>query len=596
MKIFSASLALALFLAATLCETCFCAAWSNAQTQEQQKSEPERSTSTGDRSTELLNQQALALLYKEIDRAKLYNQTKDRIIVSSKIADVIWDIDPEKAKQLLRDSYSLITNAEAQEREGESKASLGVRTNALQETLRSEVLAVTQKHDPKLLQELLASVKESPKNLSALHNRPAVFGSSSFQKRALASLAIKLAPSEPQRAVEIAIDSLGYGVPEEFGGLFKILIESNGKYAHELFARATSVFSNDASSNVYDAVILSTYLRLIPQPESDVQLVQQFLNSALERMNYVWTSEQNSQNKDDVANRALLFAASQLYGFYRIYLPERASEVERLVRQTGGMKDSEQLNESEVGSKAESQSGVERILEWAEREGNEENRDALYLEAALLLSRNENYARALDVAARANNLERRGAVITFIRREQAEHLIKQEELFSAIKIIEQIDDPELRVELTVLFAKAGQKKYGELTRAVLDDTRRLLEKNVGSTVHARAYLWLASAYATFEPLLSFELMTSAVKLANKAKDLNDLSAEPKLIHLGGKSNKAIPVGTAKGDFLSGFRLLAPQNFSAAASIAEDFNSQLLRGLSIVAVAEAVLPRKTARQK
>jgi hypothetical protein len=123
-----------------------------------------------------------------------------------------------------------------------------------------------------------------------------------------------------------------------------------------------------------------------------------------------------------------------------------------------------------------------------------------------------------------------------------------------------------------------------------------LEKNVGSTTHARAYLWLASGYAAFEPLLSFELMTSAVKFANKARDLNDLSSEPKLIHLGGKSNKAIAVGTARGDFLPGFRLLAPENFSAAESIAEGFDSQLLRGLSTVAVTETILAQKTARNK
>jgi len=588
---------LALFLAAILSQTSLCAARLDSRWKEQQKPKPERSTGTDDKSSALLKQEALALLYKEIDRAKLYNQIKDRIIVWSKIADVIWGTDPEKGRQLLRDSYSLVTSAEAPEREGESKGSLAVRTSTLQETLRSEVLAVTQKHDPGLLQELIKSVKENPRNLSEMHNRPAVFGSSSFQKRALASLAIKLAPSEPQRAVDYAIDSLGYGVPEEFGALFQILIANDRKYAHELFARATSVFSNDASSNLYDAVILSTYLRLIPQPESDVQLVQQFLNSALERMNYVWKSGQNSQTNDEVVNRALLFASGQLYGFYRLYLPEKAPEVEGLIRQAGGTTDAEQQKESEeLISKGEAQPEVESILERAEKERNEENRDALYLEAALMLSRDGSYTRALDVAARATNLERRGAVMTYIRREQAEHLIKQGELFSAAKIAEQIDDPELRVELTVLLARAGSKKYGELTRAVLEDTRKLLEKNVGSTVHARAYLWLASAYATFEPLLSFELMTSAVKFANKARDLNDLNAERKLIHFGGKSNKAIAIGTAKGDFLPGFKLLGRENFLAASSIAESFDSQLLRGLSIVAVSEAVLARKTAREK
>lgn len=496
---------------------------------------------------------------------------------------------------MLRDAYSLITSAEAPEREGDSKASLGLRTTALQGMLRSEVLAVTQKHDPKLLQELMADFKENPKRLTALHNRPTVFGSSSFQKQALAAMAVRLAPTEPQRAVAYALESLGYGVPQEFGPLFKILADNDGKYGYELFAKTTSIFLADPSTNLYDAVILSTYLRVIPQPESDRQLVQQFLNGTLGRMNNAWKSDQSSETHDPVVKGALLFAAGQLYGFYRIYLPEKVPEVEELIRQVGGTSADQQSESEELNSKGEAQTDVEKILERAEKEANEENRDALYLEAALMLSKEGNYARALEVASRANNLKRRGAVITFIRREQAENLIKQRELFSAAKIIEQIDDPELRVELTVLLAQAGKKTSGELTRAVLEDTRRLLEKNVGSTIHARAYLWLASAYATFEPLLSFDLMTSAVKFANKARDFNDLSSESRFIHLGGKSNKAIAVGTAKGDFLPGFKLLAPANFAAAGTIAESFDSQLFRGLATVAVAEAIVTQKTARK-
>lgn len=39
----------------------------------------------------------------------------------------------------------------------------------------------------------------------------------------------------------------------------------------------------DTSTNLYDAVIASSYLRLLPEPESDVALVRRFLSVALER-------------------------------------------------------------------------------------------------------------------------------------------------------------------------------------------------------------------------------------------------------------------------------------------------------------------------
>lgn len=53
---------------------------------------------------------------------------------------------------------------------------------------------------------------------------------------------------------------------------------------------------------------------------------------------------------------------------------------------------------------------------------------------------------------------------------------------------------------------------------------------------------------------------------------------------------------AAGDFLPGFKLLAPENFPAAELIAESFDSQLFRGLSTVAVTEAILAQKTATKK
>lgn len=541
---------------------------------------------------EVIRQQALDLLDKEIDRAKLYNQSKDRIIVSSRIADVAWDSNPEKAEQLLRDCYALIASAKPEARDGESAESLRSRTGTLQQKLRSEVFSVAQKHSPELFQELLKSVRENPRKAAELHKRPEVFGSSSLQKRALASMALKVASSDPDKAIEYAVSSLGYGVPEEFGELFKALIFSNRPYATRLFAKATDVFVAEDSANLYDALILSVYLRLIPQPEPDVQLVQRFLKGAFERLNRVRVANQNSQPRDETVNGALLITSRQLYSFYRLYWPEMSSEVEVLIRQVADA--SPDVNKEELLPREPTLDTIEEKIARAAEEKNEEDRDALYLEAALMLAKNGNYGRAREIAGRANNLDKQVVVLTYIYRQEAEELIKRGELFSASKVLGRIEDPELRVEAIVSFAKGGRKKDPDLTRTVLEETRRLLEKNVGSVPHARAYLWLASAYAVFDPILSFDLMDSAVKLANKTKDFNATEPEIRLVYLSRKSGRVVPVGTAKGDFFPGFKLLARNDFWQAVSIAERFESQLLRGLSIVAVAESTLKPKEVK--
>jgi hypothetical protein len=543
---------------------------------------------------EVLRQQAIGLLDKELDRTKLYNQEKDRIIVSSRIADVTWTINPQRAKQLLRDAYALLTNVKAEAREKEDSASLNLRTGALRESLRNEVFSVAQKHDAALFQELLGNIKENSKRLAESHNEPALFGTSSLQKRALISMALKEVNSDPEKAIDYAVRSLGYGVPQEFGELFKTLIINNRPSATKLFARATDIFVAEDSTNLYDAAILSTYLRLIPQREPDTELVRRFLNSAFERMNRVWLANQNAQTKDEMTGGALMATSRLLYPFYKLYWPEKSNELEALIREVAGA--SSDGSREELLPREPTADTIEEKIARASETKNEEERDGLYLEAALMLAKDGKYVRAREIAGRADNLDKRAVVLTYINRQEAEELIKQGELVRASRIIERIEDPEIKVEAVVSFAKTGRKKEPDLTRTVLEDTRKTLEKDVGSAAHSRAYLWLASSYAVFDPVLSFELMNSAVKFANKAKDFTALSSEMRLVHLSRKSDIAIPIGTSKGDFLPGFKLLGGKDFWQAVSIAEQFESQLLRGLSIVAIAEPILATKYAKSK
>jgi hypothetical protein len=543
---------------------------------------------------EVLRQQAIGLLDKELDRAKLYNQEKDRIIVSSRIADVTWTINPQRARQLLRDAYALLRDVKAEAREKEASASLNVRTGALRESLRNEIFSVAQKHDAALFQELLGNIKEDTKKIAEFHNRPEAFGSASPQKHALVSMALKEVNSDPEKAIDYAVRSLGYGVPQEFGELFKTLIVNDRPFATKLFARATEIFVAEDSTNLYDAAILSTYLRLIPQREPDTELVRRFLNSAFERLNRVWLANQNAQTKDEMTGRALMTTSRLLYPFYKLYWPEKSNELEALIRELAGA--SSDVPREELLPREPTADTIEEKIARASETKNEEDRDGLYLEAALMLAKEGKYVRAREIAGRADNLDKRAVVLTFINRQEAEELIKQGELLRASRVIERIEDPEIRVEAVVLFAKTGRKKEPDLTRTVLEDTRKTLEKDVGSVAHSRAYLWLASSYAVFDPVLSFELMNSAVKFANKAKDFTALSSEMKLIHLSSKSEIAIPIGTSKGDFLPGFKLLGRKDLWQAVSIAEQFESQLLRGLSIVAIAEPILATKDVKSK
>ena len=95
--------------------------------------------------------------------------------------------------------------------------------------------------------------------------------------------------------------------------------------------------------------------------------------------------------------------------------------------------------------------------------------------------------------------------------------------------------------------------------------------------------------------MGFEMMAGAVKLANGVPELDDYQAAPRLLSLGGASPQAIYVGEGKGDFRAGFRPLARADFPRTISLAESFDNELLRGVSVITAATSVLQEKPAKQ-
>ncbi len=545
-----------------------------------------------------LKQTAIEAINNETDRAKDYDYLRDRITIWTRAADIIWDIDSEKARKLLRDSYSLTKDAVAIKSDKDSKFIIGLKNDNLQRKLKTEILFIAQKRDAKLVKELIDSFeKEDAEQLEKFRNSPTLFGSSSFSKRQLAALAAILAKTDPKKSVEYAIASLGFGVPQEFNEVFKSLLASNRTIAGELFSEATSHFLSDNSLNLYDGLILSGYLSLTQISDSEQETARRLLVGAFLREQRVWHSIREQRLTDQGLPEVVLSTSQSLHWLFQIYYPERVGEVESFIRQVSLTLSKPADFADEKISESKSSNDAEALLELAEKENNIENKNALYLEAALAFAKRKSFVRALSAASNATDETKRMAVENYIRRLQAEHLVESKEFNEANKVIEKIQEPELRAETVVIFAKkARAEKQDQAATQILIDTQKFLEKSFSSIQDARAYLWLASAYTSFDPLLGFDLMGSAIKRANQAKDFIELSSSPKIIHLGGKSNQAVIIGDSKGDFRPGFKSLAKQNLTQTLLLAENFENKFLRGIAVLASASAVIEEEIRKEK
>lgn len=156
---------------------------------------------------------------------------------------------------------------------------------------------------------------------------------------------------------------------------------------------------------------------------------------------------------------------------------------------------------------------------------------------------------------RGRDSEKRSIIIAHLNRLHVQDLLAEKDLPAARGVIDKISEPEELAEAVASFANVARKKKADpqLVRELIDQARKSLGNNSGSAAHARAYLRLASSYSALDTQFGFELMSSAVKAANGAKDLLDLRPQSRIVHLGGASREGITAGEINGDFRPGFR-------------------------------------------
>ncbi|MEP7075576.1 MAG: hypothetical protein ABI878_07165 [Acidobacteriota bacterium] len=536
-----------------------------------------------------LKQFVLDSVRGEIDRDTPYLTDKDRSVFLAEAADVIWDYDREKARDLLRTSYGAADKADTVLSDEESKRFAAIKTDELRRKLKTEVLRVAQKRDLALVVELLDTFeKEDDVDvLTAQHNSPGLFGSSSFKRRQIALLAAAIATSDPKSSVKYAVSSFRYGVPYEINQVFRNLASINVSYSHEVFLKGVDYFMSDDSVNLYDAIILSGYVGTVPTSETDKDLIQQLLKRAFVREQLLL--QQQAENPDPVVLNIILATTKELNKLYLNYLPENAGEIDIFLRQLSLRLSKPADFIDQIRADNASIDDGEVLLEKAEKETDTENKNAYYFEAALAFQAQAEYKKAVDAANKSTNESVRHSILNFILQSQALHLIKTRSLVDAAKVMDQIDDPEMRALIAISYAEQAVKMNNKPAAIeMINSTQGWLEKSFTSIPATRADIWLSSTYASVDPAVGFSLISSAIKKVNKTKDFVDFEPVSRLVRLGGKSNQAIMVGNSLGDFRPGFGILAKKNPMETLSLAQDFDNKFFRGMAVIASASAIL--------
>ena len=211
----------------------------------------------------------LSLLVSLSNDARNFPDQTLRARTLSRIADALWEADPEQGRALFRKAWDAaeVADQEAARRQdeerqrqqaGDVKAPVALVSGP---DLRSEVLRLAAKRDRALGEELLDKLKEAKKQEAADATSPGrndPFDTRASVKQRL-QVANQLLDADVERALQFADPALG-AVTMEGLNFLSCLRDQNPAAADQRYARLLAIAETDLKSDANTISLLSSYL------------------------------------------------------------------------------------------------------------------------------------------------------------------------------------------------------------------------------------------------------------------------------------------------------------------------------------------------
>jgi hypothetical protein len=212
---------------------------------------------------------ALSLLVSLANDARNFSDQQLRARTLSRIADALWEVDPEQGRALFRKAWDAAEVGDQEsgrrteeERRRQQDGSAGAPFALVRPPdLRSEVLRLAAKRDRALGEELLDKLKEARKqetDEATAPGRSNAFDTPAAIKQRL-QLANQLLDADVERAIQFADPVLGKVTMEGLNFLSS-LRDKNAAAADQRYARMLATAETDFKSDANTISLLSSYL------------------------------------------------------------------------------------------------------------------------------------------------------------------------------------------------------------------------------------------------------------------------------------------------------------------------------------------------
>ncbi|HEU4837358.1 MAG TPA: hypothetical protein VFS90_23210 [Pyrinomonadaceae bacterium] len=568
---------------------------------------------------------AISLVSSLADEARSFKDQTRRARVQARAADVLWDTDPERARELFRraweaaeivDSETAKKRAEEMKRLESSGEPVVVRGGP---DLRSEVLRLVAKHDRKLGEEFLKALDEAnekARNDAATDQRRNDPGSRIGASQRLQLARRLVEDGEVQRAIEFATPALNT-INVDVIFFLSALREKNAQLADGAYTSLLARAARDANSDANTVSGLSSYLLTpflyvtferdgganqnrqrgpTPAPEVDANLRNNFLKVAYQILMQPLAAPDQDRTTSGQTGKYLMI--KRLLPLFEQYAPDLApglrTQMTALASYVPADMQQGENRAVSVGIQPDSEEGdpAQRMQQRLDRAKTSEERDAIYADYAVAFS-DDGDPRGRDLVDKIENTDLRKSVKAYTDFQFLQSAVRKKDVTEIARLVKNGDLTSIQ-KVWALTSAAKLVVAQERSRAtdLLDEALAESRRISGSDPdRARALTAVAVGLAEVDRVRAWEVLSEIVKAANGADAYTGEDSRISSV-LRTKMMVVMTNSTAEDfDLLAVFRHLARADLLRAIQLAKTFTGEAPRAVATLAIARTVLEKR-----
>ena len=565
---------------------------------------------------------AISLVSTLADEARSFKDQTRRARVQARAADVLWDSDPERARELFRRAWEAAETVDAERHAAEMRRMAGEDGQVVVRggpSLRGEVLRLAAKRDRKLGEEFLKALDEAAEKERAetatdqrLNNKGTLAGAS--QRLQLARRLVE--DGEIQRALEFAAPALNAVNPDSIFFL-SALREKNAQLADPAYTTLLARAARDPNSDANTVSGLSSYLFTpflyitferdggsnqnrqrgpTPPPAVDATLRNNFLKVAYQiLMQPLPAPDQDRSTSGQTGKYLIIKRLLPLFEQYAADLaPSLRTQMTALASYVPSTFQQGENRAVTVGIQPDSSEGdpYQRMQERLDRANKSEDRDAIYADYAVALMETGD-PRAKDLVDKIENADLRKSVKAYTDFQLVQLAIRNKDANEVAKLVKAGELTSVQkvwalTSAAKLVVGAERSRATDMLEEALAESRRISGSDPD---RARALTAVAVGFGEIDRVRAWEILSEVVKAANGAEAY---TGEDSRISSRLQTQFMVVVNNSNAedfDLIAVFRHLARADLLRAIQLAKTFTGETPRAVATLAIARSVLEKR-----